>query len=196
MKPTKTLPENYNLGWAVDMKKDTRLNWALQVAGMLWFVLAGGLLWRFIIILRPADIGPAQFPLSFSFLAGILIVIFVTLSLHELVHGLFFWLFTHEKPEFGIGPGYAFAAAPGWYFPRGRYFIVALAPFVLLTAVGLLLLALVPAAWLGLLFFAIVFNAGGAVGDLYISMRIWREAPDIWIRDRGDGFEIYRRRVD
>jgi|SRR5687768_6765575 len=192
MKPTKTLPENYSLAWAVDMKKDTRLNWTLQIVGMFWFLIAGWLLWKIVTFLRPDYVPESHFSSSFLLLGTILLVILVTLILHELVHGLFFWVFTGEKPQFGIGPGYAYAAAPDWYFPKGKYLVVGLSPLVVLTVFGLAVIPFVPAAWVGILFLAIAFNAGGAVGDLYVCIRIGIEASDVRIKDKGDGFEIYR----
>lgn len=196
MNPTKNLPENYTLAWAVDMKKDTRLNWILQFAGMVWFVIVGWLLGQSLARLRPDFRFTINAETALPLLFEALLVIFITLTLHELVHGFFFWLFTGERPRFGIGPGYAYAAAPDWYFPKGKYLIVGLAPLVVLSAAGLLAILLVPVTWIGPLFLAIVFNAGGAIGDLYICIRIGGEAPDIGVRDTGDGFQVYRRRVE
>jgi len=194
MNPTKTLPETHALAWVVDMKKDTRLNWTLQIVGMIWFIIAAWALLQIVAILRPIYSLEIKFDLPNGLLALVvmLLVIFITLTLHELVHGFFFWLFTKERPKFGIGPGYAYAAAPDWYFPKGKYLVVGLAPLVVLTVVGLVSIALVPLAWVGAIFLAIVFNAGGAVGDLYIGIRIGGEARNVWVKDTGDGFEIYR----
>ena len=196
MNPTKNLPDTHALAWAVDMKKDTRLNWTLQIVGLFWFVLVGWALWKIVPILRPDYIVMGQFTVSIWFLVYALLVIFIVLILHELVHGLFFWLFTSEMPVFGMGPGYAYAAAPDWYFPKGRYLVVGLSPLVLLSVVGLAIIPTIPVAWLWVVLLAIIFNAGGAVGDLYICLRIMGEADDIWVRDNGDGFEIYRQRVE
>lgn len=196
MNPTKTLPETHALAWAVDMKKDTRLNWTLQIAGMFWFLLAGWAFWKLIVGLRPDFVLLAQFSISIAMLIEILLAIFATLSVHELIHGLFFWLFTRERPTFGIGPGYAYAAAPDWYFPKGRYLLVGLAPLVLISALGLAALPFLPTGWLGMVLLAVVFNAGGAVGDVYICLRIGAEARNILVRDSGDGFEIYRLRLE
>jgi hypothetical protein len=195
MNPTKTLLESYNLAWAVDMKKDARLNWILQFVGMAWFAVAAWGLLRIIAVLRPDYSLKITFDSMTDGLLALLVVlltIFITLILHELVHGFFFWLFTKEKPEFGIGPGYAYAAAPDWYFPKGKYLIVGLSPLVVLTIFGLVLIPFIPTAWIGILFLAIVFNAGGAIGDLYICTRIARETSNIWVKDKGDGFEVYR----
>jgi len=201
MKPTKTLPENYTIAWQVDMKKDTRLNWFLQIAGLLWFVIAGWALWQIVILLRPGypvEIGSEIIDgvMLLALLPLVLLVIFVTLFVHELVHGLCFWLFSREKPAFGLGPGYAYAAAPDWFFPKTRYLVIGLSPLVTLTVAGLAAIAAVPSAWVAIVFLSIVFNAGGAIGDMYVCMRIGCESRDVLVRDNGDRFEIYRPRVE
>lgn len=196
MNPTKTIPEAYMLAWSVNMKTDTRLNWFLQLLGMVWFIIVGLSLWPVIAVMRPDFSLTITLDLTGGFIVIIwtLLTIFVTLILHELIHGFFFWLFTREMPRFGIQLGYAYAAAPDWYFPKGKYLIVALAPLVVLTVAGMVAIALAPAIWLATLLLSIVFNAGGAIGDMYICMRIAREAQDLWIKDKGDAFEVYRLR--
>jgi hypothetical protein len=200
MKPTKTLPENYTLAWQVDMKKDTRLNWSLQIAGLLWFVVAGWALWQVVVFLRPdypAEIGSETIGGTLLvLLLLVLLVIFVTLFVHELVHGLCFWLFCRERPVFGIGVGYAYAAAPAWFFPKFRYLVIGLSPLITITIAGLAAIAIVPTTWVAIVFLAVVFNAGGAIGDMYVCMRIGCESRDVLVRDNGDRFEIYRPRVE
>ena len=195
MNPIKTIPETYTLAWAVDMKTDRRLHWLLQFAGMIWFIIASLVLSEIVAVIRPDYVFQIEFETAEALilLGSALVIIFITTILHELVHGFFFWLFTKEKPQFGIGPGYAYAAAPDWYFPKGKYLVIGLSPLVVLTVLGLAAIALIPAGGVAIVFLAIVFNAGGAVGDLYICIRIGGEAKNVWIKDKGDGFEVYRR---
>jgi hypothetical protein len=193
MEPTKSLPQTHTLAWAVDMKKDWRLNLLLQVVGMGWFFLIGWWLWNVVHAMRPDYVPQALFYKALPSLAVILATLFVVLTLHELVHGAFFWIFTGESPKYGIGPGYAYAAAPDWFFPKGQYLIVGLSPLIVLTMVGLVFIAFVPVMWVGIISLGVVFNAGGAIGDLYVCARIAREAGDAWVKDRGDGFEVYKR---
>ena len=68
----------------------------------------------------------------------------VMIVLHEGLHGLFFWLFTREKPKFAFKGFYAYAAMPDWYLPKKEYLITALAPLVGITLLGVLGLALLP----------------------------------------------------
>jgi hypothetical protein len=58
------------------------------------------------------------------------------------------------------------------------------------------IIAFAPLTWIGLVFAGVVINVGGAIGDLYVCWRIAREAGDVWVKDIGDGFQVYRRRVE
>jgi hypothetical protein len=199
MKPTQTLPENFNLAWNLELKHNTRLNIILQIIGLGWMALAGWLLAACVLWMRPELVDALNAGISGNLLIGLLLLIVVmavTITLHELVHGLFFWLFAGRRPEFGIGTGYAFAAMPDWYFPKLQYLVIGLSPLVLLTGLGLLLSAFVPLSWLAALLAGMVINAGGAIGDIYVCWRIALDAPELWIKDTGDGFQLYRRGVE
>ena len=124
---------------------------------------------------------------------ALLLAAALAILLHELVHALFFWLFSRDRPTFGMGPGYFFAACPGHFFPPRQYLVVGLAPFAGLTAAGAALLPLVPGRWLPALFCFLVTNAAGAAGDLLICWRIAFEQGDALVQDLGDGIEVYRR---
>ena len=195
MKPTQTLPANFTLAWNLDLKQNNRLNIILQIIGLGWMALAGWLLTLCLFWIRPdfAESFRAGFQgnILISLLA-LLVVMLVTVLLHELIHGLFFWLFSGTRPEFGVGPGYAYAAMPDWYFPKTRYLVIGLSPLILLTALGLAACALAPLPWLLTLLAGMVINAGGAIGDIYICGRIARDTQDVWIKDTGDGFQLYR----
>ncbi len=194
MNPTPTLPQTHALAWEVNLKKNMRLNILLQVAGIFWVGLVIFFLrWAFE-ILRPSGM---EFLFSgdiWVVFAGFLPVLVVSISLHELVHGVFFWWFAKHLPSFGLGPGYAYAAMPDRYFPKRQYLVVGLAPLVVLTALGLLSVPFLPGRLLAPFFWGMVLNAGGAIGDIYVCLRIAREAEDVWVKDFGDRFEVYRRR--
>jgi len=179
------------------MKRDKRLNIILQVIGLGWMALAGWFLAGILIWIRPDfnDALKTGMTVNILFLLLILVVMAVTIVFHELVHGLLFWFFARHKPEFGIGPGYAFAAMPDWFFPKRQYLVIGLGPLISLTTLGLVCCAFVPLTWLGPIFAGVVINAGGAIGDLYVCWRIAREAGNVWVKDTGDGFQVYRRRV-
>lgn len=70
---------------------------------------------------------------------GLLVVVLAVIS-HELIHALFFRFFTGEWAIFGFKGIYAYAAAPQWYIPRNLHIAVALAPLVILSLLGVLLI--------------------------------------------------------
>jgi hypothetical protein len=199
MKPTQTLPENFVLAWSFDLKHNTRINIILQAVGLVWMALAGWLLTLCVAWIRPELKSALTTGIQFDMLSmlGLLIVVMVVaILIHELVHGFLFWLFSRHRPKFGIGMGYAFAAMPDWFFPKQQYLVIGLSPLVVLTVLGLAASVFVPFAWLGVLLAGMTINAGGAIGDMYICWRIAIEAPEVWINDKGDGFQLYRRKVD
>jgi hypothetical protein len=194
MKPTLTPPETHSLAWEVSLKRNTRLNIILQAAGLFWVAIVSLFLWWAFQVLRP-DLSEIRFSGdSLTTLGWFLLALVVSISLHELAHGAFFWWFAKHPPKFGLGPGYAYAAMPGWYFPKRQYLVIGLAPLVGLTLLGLALVPFLPAWLLAPFFVGMALNAGGAIGDIYICIRIAREADDIWVQDLGDGMEVYRRR--
>lgn len=191
MKATQTLPENYTLAWSVSLKRNTRLFLWLNLIGILWLFLVGWLLVLAFGVLR-SDYGSLVIEGDLFDLLVFLLAMTVFIILHELVHGAFFWLFSGHRPVFGIGPGYAYAAMPDWYFPKSQYLIIGLSPLVVLTVLGLGIVPFVPLSWISALFVGLAMNAAGAIGDVYICWRIAREAESVWIKDKGDGFEVYR----
>lgn len=196
MKATQNLPENFILAWNLDLKHNTSLNIILQVIGLGWMVLSGWGLSFCLRLIRPEYNAQLESGMRGNILTGLLAIIgimIIAMLLHELVHGLFFWLFSHHKPEFGLGPGYAYAAMPDWYFPKNQYLLIGLAPLVFLTGLALAISIIVPSGWLLGLLIGMVINAGGAIGDIYICGRIALDASDVLIKDTGDGFQLYRR---
>jgi hypothetical protein len=110
---------------------------------------------------------------------------------HELIHGAFFWLFTRSRPVFGLRGWYAFAAAPGWFLSRGQYLITTLAPFVLLSLLGMVMMAVLPVLIAAIVLILTVFNATSSVGDLWIAIRLVGQRGNVVAEDLGDGVNFY-----
>jgi hypothetical protein len=105
-------------------------------------------------------------------------VVFVTTVVHELVHGVVAGRYDYEV-TYGAAPHMgAFYATPFHQFQRRvDLFPIVLAPVVVISLVGVLLL-FVPVPWVALAaFLALVFNAVGAVGDLYYTVVLLRSPP-------------------
>lgn len=190
MKVTTELPHNYVKLGDVRLKKNTGL---LVVFNVLAIPLCIGSLWLFTsaaLWLAPG------FTLAHTYRAGLvellilvgvsLGIIVGTIVLHELIHGAFFWFFSRKKPVFGFTWTYAYAAAPGLYFPRWQYLIVGLAPLVSISLLGLLLVPVLPYATLPDVVLAQTVNATGAIGDLYIATRLLLAPRRLLILDQSD----------
>ncbi|MGB0387693.1 MAG: DUF3267 domain-containing protein [Ardenticatenaceae bacterium] len=204
MKATKQLPAHYEqqerLDFSLDQpserfRQDSPLLLMLNMAGLLLFVLFCYLFRLASTWLRSPNEPLFSFTLSLTsgllWLLTILACFVAVITLHELVHGLFFWLFTKEKPHFGFKIAYAYAAAPKWYIPRNQFIIIGAAPLVILTLAGVALIPTVPNWLLPGLLFSLAFNASGAVGDLYIIWWLLRKPSNVLVQDVGDAFTIY-----
>jgi hypothetical protein len=121
----------------------------------------------------------------------LLVSFLLVLVLHELIHGFFFTVFTGERAKLGFRGFYAYAAAPDWYIPRQPYTIIGLAPLILISLTGLLVVRLLPLEAISLLLFALTVNAAGSIGDLYITLRLAFAPRTRLVQDTGDAFTFF-----
>ncbi|MCG2787514.1 MAG: DUF3267 domain-containing protein [Anaerolineae bacterium] len=189
---TQTLPHGYTQTGEVNLKKDKRLAIFLNILAFLIFILIFYLLSLFGAMLRS---GTTNISGSISAGAMILLIgltVFI-LIVHELIHGFFFWLFSRSRPVFALRPLYAYAGAPGWYFPKRQYAITALGPLVIIGAVGLLLMLLAPVSWLLTIAFLVAMNTGGAIGDIFVFFRLLKSSSTTFANDTGDVVTFFER---
>ena len=149
-------------------------------------------------ILRPESI---DFANGFSIFRGVrffpeqililLLITFVMVFLHEGIHGLFFWLFTKQKPKFGFKLVYAFAGAPGWYITKWPYLIIGIAPLIVITIIGFAVMLILPEGWILPILLFITINAGGAAGDIYTVFWLLTKPEDILVHDSGERVKIF-----
>lgn len=194
---TQTIPENYVSWWNLnfDGKRSAII---VNVLALVLLFVFGGLFPILIELIRP---GYFSFSLSVSsskigdtliFLAEALIITFLVMIVHEGFHGLFFWIFCGKRPVFGIKGYYAFAGAPGWYFRRGQYAIIGIAPLIGITLLGLVGAAFLPPFWSMPIYLMLVFNASGAAGDIWVVAKLLGSPSNIWVLDKGDGVEFFK----
>jgi hypothetical protein len=189
MHPVRTLPASYKPHATLDLSHDIRALIALNILGVLIFLGFGWMLLWLIPLLRPEP--SLAFNVTWVDMVIMLVALFLIVVLHELVHGLFFWLFTRERPLFGFKGAYAYAAAPDWYIPRNHYLVVGLAPLVLLSLLGIALIPLVPAAALLPMLVVLSAHAGGASGDLFVVGWCLLQPASLLVRDVGDAMTLY-----
>ncbi len=195
MNAMKDLPTNYHHRKTLDLSNSRTVLWLNLLAIPLLF-LFGWFFSRVIIFLRslnPFLNGFWGVVTTFSGwgLFAILVGIIFMLVVHELIHGLFFWVFTRERPKFALRSGYAFAAAPEWYLPKIQYAIVGLSPLILISIAGILFAAFLSPSIAPYPLFIATFNAAGALGDMIVVAWVSRQPRSILVRDLGDRFSSF-----
>lgn len=112
-------------------------------------------------------------------------VIFV-LGLHELVHASVFYVHIGAPPHIGIRGPIIFASAEGYLNARNAMIVNALAPFAVISVLGLLLMAVLPVSVLAWVFIPTVANAAAAGGDFMAVFWLLGLPRDTRIEDHGD----------
>jgi hypothetical protein len=190
-KAVTTLPPGYQSLYSLDLKKDIRVAMFLNIAVLIMFLVWGYIFIRIGTILRPSVWIEGLNLLDEVDLISLLMIFVVMVLLHEGIHGLFFWVFTKERPHFGFKLLYAYAAAPDWYIPRTKYLWIGLSPLVLISILGVAIIPWFPVHWLPGLILFLTINAAGSMGDVYIILVTLSHPKDILIQDLGDSFTIY-----
>ncbi|MAS36797.1 MAG: hypothetical protein CL610_22520 [Anaerolineaceae bacterium] len=190
--PIHALPSEYREVRHLVATESRTLLW-LNVASLVPLILAllvMGWWWSTVRQLR----GPIStaFSESLHWLPAVMVVLVVTFGGHELIHGLAIRWAGH-RPRFGmnLSKGVFYATADSALFPRNHFVIIALAPLVVLTLIGMGLMVFVPDSigyYVGLV---VVLNAGGAIGDLWMTAVVLRYPPDALVRDEADRIRIY-----
>jgi hypothetical protein len=187
---TKTLPEGYVQSGEINLKKNRRLAITLNIVAGFVGVPSFFLLSSFAVLVRPSLMNT-----SGSITVGVWVVmlglVVLLMTIHELIHGFFFWVFTRSRPVFAMRLFYAYAGAPDWYIPTRQFMIVALGPLVIIGAVGILLMLLVPESWVLFIALMVALNTGGSAGDLLVFTRLFKLSPTCLANDTGDVMTFY-----
>lgn len=198
MKPVQFLPEGYIEVGTLDLAKNKRALLLVSLLGLVLMCVFGVFFIYLISVIRPVAYNGGEFAKPFGLKSvlfetlSLLVMLVIMLILHEAIHGVFFWAFSRVRPKFAFKGLYAYAGLPGWYIPRGKYLITALAPFTLITLIGVFLLAVLPATWFVPLLGVLVSNAAGSVGDLVVVVWLIFQPRGSLAQDRGDAVSLYK----
>ena len=187
---TKTLPEGYAQSGEINLKKNKRLAITLNIVAFFVLVLSFYLLSSFAALVRPdlMNLSGTITAGGWAVVVGLVVLLF---TIHELIHGFFFWVFTRSRPVFALRLFYAYAGAPDWYIPTRQFAFVAVGPLVIIGAVGLLLILLAPIRWIMFIIFFVAMNTGGSAGDLLVLTRLVKLPPTCLANDTGDVVTFY-----
>lgn len=191
MAPLQELPDGYSEVRRTILTEGNLLLWlnigalipmALALVAMaLWWVVAAA------INPAPSD-GGGDTP----WILGAVLAIVIVLPLHELIHGIAIALVGHKaRYGFKLDKGVLYATADQALFRKREYMLVALAPIVVITVLGMALMLIVPWGWAYFVALGVIINAGGAIGDLWMAYMLARYPRTALVRDLEDGFVIY-----
>jgi hypothetical protein len=176
MKATHVIPESYTLFGEFNPVRYKKAPWAAYPLSLLVAVASYFFFNNLVSILRPDfqsfTIAHVHFEITIERLLivlGLAVLILVLFSVHEGIHAFFLWIFTHARPRLVAtlkGAGGFGISLPAWYLPRDAFLMTDLAPVVLITFAGMLLLMIVPAAYLRQLVFCIAIHLASSIGDI------------------------------
>jgi hypothetical protein len=139
---------------------------------------------------------------GFNYESGTILIsvaLFVgTMVLHELIHGAFMSKYG-GKPSYGAGIAYLILpylyATTKTVFTRNQFIMIAIAPLVVISLVGIGIMAAFPsiAHWM---FIPFVVNASGAVGDMWVTRNVLRYPKHILLEDIRTGLIFYGKETD
>lgn len=141
------------------------------------------------IFLEQLTSGGVEFTVAFSTILITLALLFAVFTVHEGIHGLFFKIFSlGSKVKFGYKSGMLYATAPGEVYTRKQYTIIILMPFIIITAVLLLLMFTFPHASYKYLF---AIHTGGCAGDFYYVYLMLKYKNLKYAEDTDVGMTLY-----
>ena len=160
------LPEGYICVKTIDAKEDKKFMVIMTIVNLLLLIsiFALGLL-----ILLKSHSGE---DVNINPFVGLIAcaAMFVYIILHELTHGLFYKIFTHEKLTFGLTLLVAFCGVPNLYVNRKTSLVTTLAPFVIFNIVFILLMIFIPDLFTKIvILFMFAMHFCGCVGDLWVA---------------------------
>ncbi|SFK90926.1 Putative zincin peptidase [Salinicoccus halodurans] len=133
--------------------------------------------------------GGVEFRVTFGTILITLALLFAVFTFHEGIHGLFFKLFSPAtKVKFGYMSGMLYATAPGEVYSRKQYIVIILMPFLLITAILLLLMFTFPHASYKYL---LAIHTGGCAGDFYYVYLMLKYRNLKYAEDTDVGMTLY-----
>jgi hypothetical protein len=163
------------------------LSLLLLVIGALFFGLLNYIAYTMQTHFTPAIQGGVSLLLWLAInIAGYILI----LPVHELIHAAGFLLWG-GKPYFGAKLPYAlYCGARNQLFRRNQYFVVGLAPLVVISLAGIIFTLLFPVL-ASYTLFATIGNVSGAAGDVWVVRRLLRRPRSTLVEDTEAGYRAW-----
>lgn len=195
MKTCFSLPDGYEQTDYVNLYTDRpryrKLNFASFLIGAA--AIAVGWLWQgFDALLALLFVG---FDAYFLWLLILAACVLACLTLHELLHGLFFRLISGLRPRYARKGVLLFTGSEA-YFSRRDYVVIILAPAAIFALAFALLSVFLQNEWFWLAIALQAVNLGGSVGDYYKAFRALRQPKNALFWETGVSLTIYTENTD
>lgn len=192
--PIHQLPDDYQeVEHLVLLESDSILKLNILALGLLALGMVVMIAWRVVVIGLRGPL-PGDGGINLPWWAWGLLLIAGVIPLHEGLHGLAI-LWAGHKPRFGmmLSKGAFYATADDALFRRNVFIVIALAPLVGITLLGLALTVLLPDDLGYYAALLVALNAGSAIGDVWMTRAVLRYPPAALVRDEADSIRIYSR---
>lgn len=189
MKATEILPEGYSEICTVNLQEDKKTSLLVNLSAVIIAVLLAvpALFAVPVSYMFSMEKGIVDYMLRF---VSLMVLGFVYLILHELVHGVAMKICGTKKVKYGFTGLYAFAGSEDFY-DKKAYIFIALAPVVFWGIVIAVINLFVPLEWFWVVYFLQIINLSGAAGDLYVTIKFFRLPSDILVKDTGTMMTVY-----
>nr|WP_263312819.1 DUF3267 domain-containing protein [Mammaliicoccus sp. Marseille-Q6498] len=156
------------------------------------FALLQFVLFLSLILISFKVMGNIMYIYDEGFIENILIGIiglFILAFVHEIIHGICFKIFNpSHKVKYGYAKGMFYASMPNAVFTRKQFYIILLAPFILISLMLLFVLI-----WLQVtsVIYVFAFHGASCIGDFYMSQIIYSNKQMKYIEDTEVGINLY-----
>jgi len=138
--------------------------------------------------------GGAEFRIAFGGILLALALLFAVFTAHEGIHGLFFKLFSPaSRVKFGYTAGMLYATAPGSVYKRKQFMVIILMPFIIITAVLLLMMFVLSHPSYK---YILAIHTGGCAGDFYYVYLMMKYRNLEYAEDTDVGMTLYETQPD
>ena len=189
MKSVECLPEGYKEIYAIDLQKNKKIALLVNLLALAIAVLLAVPMHFFVPIFSMFSMenGLQNYMIRFVVL---LVLSFLYIILHELVHGVAMKICGTKKVKYGFTGLYAFAGSKDFY-DKKSYIFIALAPVIFWGVILAVINVFVCVEWFWVIYLIQIFNLSGAAGDLFVTVKFLRLPSDILIQDQGVGMKVY-----
>jgi len=175
------LPEGYERSKVLDLEKNRKLFWFLNIASIVIFIP-----------FLPAFFNHIEYAQPLSLILYLPLMI-LNIVVHELIHAAFFKLAKGVNIKFKFHGFAASASSPDTYFKKWHYFAVGLAPFIVLNLIYIPFFIFAPLHLISLAAVLLGNHLSSCIGDYIVSIYLLRYKPSTLVKDYGVGMEFYRK---